>query len=161
MPPEAVRELVQEATMADQANTPNLYELSGHGIQVTYSTRSFAGPPQFQYKDSHADLTFSGDEIETQDGGILGTFITVTIRKSIDSDFTTFTLLLPQIGSAESDVHFSTLGIVTVHHRTLAGPRFIHGPLQQYHAYTLFGTAQTVEFLAGGPGKPSTKSQPA
>jgi hypothetical protein len=34
------------------ANQPNLYQLSGSGIHITYSTSSGGGQPHFAYRDA-------------------------------------------------------------------------------------------------------------
>ncbi len=141
--------------------TPNLYEVSGHGIQVSYMRTSITGEPRFHYQDAQVTLDFAGDEIGTLDGGNLGTFVTVTIKKSIDADFTTFTLIVPQINLAGAEVHFSTVGITTQHHFLASAPNLIKGPLQNYHCIHLLGAASVVEFIAGQTGQPATGAQAA
>ena len=69
---------------------PNLYELSGNGIHVTYSTTSITGKPLFNYHDSFQTRNFSGDEIQTVDT-ILGQLVSVFLVRTIDSGSTSFT----------------------------------------------------------------------
>ena len=46
-------------------STPNLYQLHGHHLHITYSTSSIDGKPRFQYHDPFQTLQFSGDQIRT------------------------------------------------------------------------------------------------
>ena len=46
-----------------QYQEPNLYELKGMGIEITYSITSISGQPQLTYKDRKRSLTFRGDGI--------------------------------------------------------------------------------------------------
>jgi hypothetical protein len=61
---------------ADDA--PNLYQLKGHGLHVTYSTSSIDGRPRLSYQDTHQMHSFVGDEIRT-DPSEIGTLVTVTL----------------------------------------------------------------------------------
>jgi hypothetical protein len=131
--------------MAAQSSTPNLFVLQGNGLQVTYATTSIAGEPTFQFNDGQQDQNFSGDAISVVDSDI-GAQVTVTTRKSIDADFTTFTLLVPEIVLTGTEVHFSTIGIITLHHFFASAPNLIKGPHEEYHSYDLQGTASFVMF---------------
>src|SRR5262245_13548259 len=73
---------------------PNLYQLSGDGIEVTYSTSGFDGKPHLSYQDAMQSKQFAGDQIRTVKTEI-GTLVTVTIFLTVDSGSTSFTLLLP------------------------------------------------------------------
>ncbi len=99
----------------NQPNQPNLFELTGDAT-ISYSTSSFAGPPQFSYHDSQFNVQVSGAEIRTADSE-LGKLVTVSLLKTVDVGFTTFTLLPSQ-----------------------------HAALQSYKALKLHGTAKHVEF---------------
>ena len=76
-------------------STPNLYQLHGHHLHITYSTSSIDGKPRFQYHDPFQTLQFSGDEIRTIASEI-GTLVTVTIRLTVDSGSTSSTLSCPR-----------------------------------------------------------------
>ena len=66
------------------ANTePNLYEVHGHGIHVTYSTTSITGKPLFNYHDAAQTKNFSGDQIQV---GSLGGCTIPQAAKSISTD---------------------------------------------------------------------------
>src|ERR1044072_2810678 len=101
---------------------PNLYQLSGHKIQVTYSTSSFEGLPLFHYQDPSQNLQFKGKEIRTIDTQG-GTLVAVTLNLTPDLGSTSFTLLVPQVGLGHSDsVHIETGGITTLHKTSIVGP---------------------------------------
>jgi hypothetical protein len=124
--------------------TANLFELHCAGVQVTYSTSSFAGPPQLSYSGPEGDLSFSGNEIETQPTA-LGDEVTVTLETVADLHTITFTLLLPAVKLPDDgDAAFATLAIKTTHHTTIAGPPA--GAAQTYEAIALHGAAKSVDF---------------
>ena len=72
---------------------PNLFELSGDGIAVTYSTTSIDGQARFSFRKGRQTLNFSGNQIASV-GTSIGT------RKQA----------------------FRTIGITTVAKTTIAGP---------------------------------------
>ena len=124
---------------------PNLYELSGEGIHITYSTTSFAGPPLFTYQDANQSKQFMGDQIRTVETEI-GTLVTVTTFLTVDSGSTTFTVLIPQVNLRSADsVSISTEGIATVHRLRIVGPP-LQGQTEVYTVYALTGTASFVFF---------------
>jgi hypothetical protein len=120
------------------ARQPTLYELSGNGILVNYSTSSLAGQPQFFYQDAFQSKQFSGKDIQTVDS-VLGKLVTVFLVRTVDTGSTTFTLLPPSNFS-----NIATEGITTLHKFSIVKP-----PLGQSEIYTfhqLTGTASFVEF---------------
>ena len=124
--------------------TANLFELQCDGVQVTYSTSSFAGPPQLSYSGPEGDLNFSGSEIESQPTA-LGDEVTVTLESIPDLHTITFTLLLPSFKMPDDgDAAFATLAIKTTHHTTIAGPPA--GAGESYEAIALHGVAKSVAF---------------
>ena len=124
--------------------TANLFELQCDGVQVTYSTSSFAGPPQLSYSGPEGDLRFSGSEIETQPTA-LGDEVTVTLESVPDLHTVALTLLLPAFKlSDDGDAAFETLAIKTTHHTTIAGPPA--GATATYDALPLHGEAKSVAF---------------
>ena len=125
---------------------PNSYDLQGTGVSINYSTSSIAGKPQLTYKKGRQTLSFSGDEIGVLDTQ-LGKLITVTIAKTVDRGFTSFSFLLPTIDLAatSSKGSFRTIGITTVHKTTIAGP--VKGAQQTYKSIELSGVARSVAFL--------------
>ena len=130
--------------MATATTSANLFELQCDGVQVTYSTSSFAGPPQLSYRGPEGDLSFSGSEIETQPSA-LGDEVTVTLETVPDLHTIALTLLLPSIRLPRSgDADFETLAIKTTHRTTIAGPAT--GAAQSYEAIALHGVAKSVDF---------------
>ena len=123
---------------------PNLYEVSGDGIHVTYSTSGFDGKPHFTYQDALRSESFTGDGIRTVQTEI-GTLVTVTIRLTVDAGSTSFTLLVPQVNLRFGDsVAITTEGITTVHRFSIFGPP--NGQSELYTAHLLQGTASWVVF---------------
>jgi hypothetical protein len=127
-----------------EASSPNLFEVSGEGVQVTYSTTSIDGQPRLSYTDASRQLNFAGAEIRTVQTE-LGTEVTVTLETVPDLHTITFTLLLPdfRLGYG-NESQFGTLGITTTNHTTIAGPP--EGPGQTYEVVVLEGTARAVTF---------------
>jgi hypothetical protein len=124
---------------------PNLYELSGEGIHITYSTTSFAGPPLFTYQDAFQSKQFMGDQIRIVETEI-GTLVTVTIFLTVDTGSTTFSVLIPHVNLRSADsVSISTDGVATVHRLRIVGPP-LQGQTESYTVYALTGTASFVLF---------------
>jgi hypothetical protein len=121
----------------------NQFELECDGVHITYSTSSFAGPPQLSYSGPDGDLNFSGTEIETL-ASALGTEVTVTLKSVPDLHTIALTLLLPSFKLSEGDATFDTLAIKVTHHTTIFGPPA--GAAESYEAIELHGVAQSVEF---------------
>jgi hypothetical protein len=127
--------------------TPNLYRLHGHNLQVIYSSSGFDGQPHLQFHDTFQTLHFSGDEIRTVPTEI-GTLVTVTIRMTVDTGSTAFTVLVPQVNLEESDsVNITTYGITTLRRFSIV-PEFNQGQIDSYAVTELRGTAAHVVFAA-------------
>jgi hypothetical protein len=127
------------------AQQPNTFELSGHGIQISYSTTSFSGKPLFTYHNHNQIKQFSGDEIQTETT-VLGTLVTVTIFLTPDRGSTTFTLLVPKINlnpPGFTTAHVTTEGITTLHKLAVVGPQ-PQGQTEFYTVHELRGTATIV-----------------
>jgi hypothetical protein len=125
------------------ANQPNLFEVSGSGIHVTYSTTSLTGKPLFNYHDAFQVKNFSGDEIQTAET-LLGKLVTVFLIRTIDSGSTTFTLLVPSVNlPASNSANIITEGITTLHKFRIPP---LQGQTELYTVYRLHGTASFVLF---------------
>jgi hypothetical protein len=125
------------------ANQPNLYQVSGGGIHVTYSTTSLQGQPHFNYHDAVQSKNFTGNQIQTADT-ILGKLVTVFLHQTVDSGSTTFTLLVPHVNLPASNVaNISTEGITTVHRFSIFQ---LPGQTESYTVHPLHGTASFVMF---------------
>jgi hypothetical protein len=102
--------------MTQQSQEPNLFELTGDGIQITYQSGHFVDRPnlpQFIYQNAGNTRTFQKDEIRTQQSEP-GTLVTVTLQTTIDTGHTILTLLLPSIHLAgATEPSFETVAIVT------------------------------------------------
>jgi hypothetical protein len=122
---------------------PNLYELSGHHLHVTYSTSGIDGKPHFSYQDLQHTLSFSGDEIRRVETEI-GALVSVTIRLTIDTGGTSFSLLLPRVNiPGEQTVPIQTEGITTLHKFSIVPTA---GQRDFYTVTPLTGTAMRVFF---------------
>ena len=128
-----------------QAVTPDVYELAGGPLHITYATTSKDGQPYFSYQDGSQTLNFRGNEIH-QENSEMGTLVTVILRRTVDAGSTTFTLLVPTIRLKESstaEVH--TYGITTVHKFSVI-PAMNMGQIETYTSTELLGTANIVMF---------------
>lgn len=129
-----------------QLGEANQFTITGP-IVISYSTSSFAGPPQFSYQDAELNLNFSGDDITRADTP-LGEIVTVTLENLVPADgpLRTFTLLVPKIRLNMGDqVSFDTLGIETIDSSAGFGPPSPR-PLQAYRSHQLQGVAELVNF---------------
>jgi hypothetical protein len=121
---------------------PNLFELAGDGISVTYASTSFSGKPILSYHDSVQSKSFIGDQIRTVETEI-GTLVTVTIFLTVDSGSTTFSILIPVVNLRSSDsAQITTYGITTLHRFSIIGPP--QGQSEFYTAHQMSGTASFV-----------------
>jgi len=131
---------------ANASAVPDLYQFQGKNVSITYSTTSFTGKPLFTYKDQQQTLNFTGNEqirsVETE----IGTLVTVTIRKTVDTGSTLFTLVLPRVNLENSNsAPVETKGITTTNRFSVI-PQFNQGQTQTYTIIPLTGTAQSVAF---------------
>jgi hypothetical protein len=62
---------------------PNLFQLQGDDVSITYSTSGFDGKPHFGYQDAVQSKQFSGDQIRTTESE-LGALVTVFLRQTVD-----------------------------------------------------------------------------
>jgi hypothetical protein len=131
--------------MANPFEEANLFELSGGGIQVTYSTSSFTGQPLFSYRDGSTNRQFTGSEIQIT-ATSMGRLVTVTLETIPDLRTVTFTLILSTVHviSGSAGTCFDVPGITATAHTTIAGPG--PGPTITYATVNLSGTAQSVDF---------------
>lgn len=122
---------------------PNLWVLSGGGIQVRYSSAT----NNFHYHDAFRNENFTGAQIRSVAVPDLGTLVSVTTVLTIDSGSTTFTVLLPatNLDSAapHPSAHVATDGITTAHHFTIP-ISLLHGQVEFYTVTPLTGTAYKV-----------------
>jgi hypothetical protein len=138
--------IVNSQTGANQPVAPNKYQLSGGRLHITYTTTDKSGQPHVSYQDSTRTLSFTGNQIrETKTE--MGTLVSVTIRMTVDTGSTTFTLLVPTVNlaSASSPAQVKTYGISTVHRFSVV-PAANRGQTELYTTTELSGTASVVLF---------------
>lgn len=127
---------------------PNSFVLTGHGTHVSYQATGITGIPSLTYQDRQLSKTFTGSEIRsvTDEASEL---VSVSIRISVDTGYTSFTLFVPRVNLVNGQAaHVTTLGIVGVHRLTIDTPAI--GQLDTYHSLTLSGTASLIETLSNG-----------
>ena len=125
---------------------PHLFQLAGGYTQITYSTTSITGQPQFHYQDQQRDISVTGEDIRSLETEI-GTLVTVTLEVISDLHTLTVSLLVPQINLNEGDESpLSTPAILTTHRTSIGGPGLVEGQVQTYEVVALEGTASLVAF---------------
>jgi hypothetical protein len=127
--------------------SPNQYHLNGGGISVAYYPDGFGpiregrGPLHLVYQDAFRSLAFYGEEVRTVEVPDLGTVVSVTIVETVDTGYTSFSLLIPDVDlpTDQSSVFIRTEGITTVHRifAALIG----HPQSETYTVTSLNGTA--------------------
>lgn len=125
---------------------PNLFELQGYDIQITYSTTSITGVPQLSYVRGEISRAFSGDEIQLAEAGF-GQSVTVLLQNgAADEPIESLTVLLPivQLSPQLQPLSIQTVGILS--RRSVFVNPATPGQLQTYNSLSLYGTAQLVNF---------------
>jgi hypothetical protein len=125
---------------------PDLYQLAGGGITVTYHPVGVGGVPTLTYQDHHRSLSFRGDQIRRVEVPDLGTVVSVTLVMTVDAGSTTFSVLLPDVNLPNhtgSSASISTQGITTIHRFSIV-PGLNQGQLEVYSVTHLSGTAWNV-----------------
>jgi hypothetical protein len=131
-------------TMTDKP-TPNLFELRAKQLHISYSTSGIDGKAHFTYQDAQQTLSFKGDEIRALDTEI-GTLVSVSIRRTVDTGSTTFSILIPTVNlDATRSANIATRGITTIHKFSMI-PAFNSGQTEIYSTVILNGTARAVLF---------------
>ncbi len=129
----------------DQSSQPNHFELHGHGISITYDTTSLSGQSQLHYKSGQEDLTLNGGDIRTVQSEI-GTLVTVSTTRTVDTGYTSLTVLIPQVNLVNNASPIKTEAILTTHHYFAANPSLVKGQLESYHTISLSGKASFVVY---------------
>ncbi|HET7505819.1 MAG TPA: hypothetical protein VFK02_32595 [Kofleriaceae bacterium] len=136
----------QQIANAIPTVTPNLFNLSGPHLHVSYSPTGLDGKPSMTYQDAHQSKSFKGDEIRTLECD-LGTLVSVTIRAMPDVGSTSVSLFIPRMKISPVSAAQVTTDCVTTQHSTpFAVPDAIQGQLDTYTVTNLHGTAQAVVF---------------
>jgi hypothetical protein len=138
--------LERELTLENNFVQANLFELGSYTTQVTYSSTSFTGKPQLNYRDAANNRNFMGDEISFRETEI-GQLITVTLQSgAADEPPVTFTLVLPEVNVLRQSggTQIQVPGILTTTRSLFGGPKL--GAEKTYSTINLQGTAQFVNF---------------
>jgi hypothetical protein len=132
-----------KAAATIQTISPNLYDLQGRGLSISYSTSSIAGPPQMSVKKGRQTLNFSGSQIRVLNTEI-GDLVTVTLAIVPDASSTALSVLIPAISLSKPAAKqvFRTIATTTVHKLSLIGP--VTGVQETYKITDLRGTARQV-----------------
>jgi hypothetical protein len=131
---------------------PNIYNLHSNVIQggqwsvnIAYSTGAGGSIKDLHYQDPFQTINFSGDALRIVDTEI-GSLVTVTIRMTVDTGSTGFTLFVPRINLGQStETQVSTFGVTTVHRFSIV-PAFNEGQTEIYSVTELIGTAKWAVF---------------
>jgi hypothetical protein len=126
--------------MTQQNNVPNVYQLAGDGIQVTYTVSNTNGEAQLDYQDSQGSRTFTGNQVNSEQSP-LGTLVTVFLLQTVDMGSTTLTLVVPGVNLGNTTAQpIETFAVVT---NNLFSILEMHKPRQTqvYQIYSLQGTA--------------------
>lgn len=136
---------VAHAQNAGLARSLHRYTLSGRDLHLTYLSSGPNGKPRLQYCDAVQTLQFTGDEIRTATLEV-GTLVTITTAMTIDSGYTSFTVVLPQLNFGPlKEAPIKTFGVTTVHRFLAVGPP-LQGQTDLYTVTELSGTETVVPF---------------
>jgi|GEM_PF-390448 len=125
--------------------SPNYYDVQSGNIHITYATTGIDGKPHLTYQNGKKILNFKGDQIRTV-GIDIGTLVTVTTINSVDTGWTTFSLLVPTVNLDTSlQAPITTQGITTATKFSVV-PQFNTGQINNYQFKNLSGVAKLVYF---------------
>jgi hypothetical protein len=127
-----------------QLVTPDLFQLTGSHIHITYTTSSVDGKPTMTYQDPYQGIAFSEDEIRTVECD-LGTVVSVTLRMTVDTGSTSLSVLIPRVRIAQGAIAAVHTECVTTMHRFSVVSSSM-GQLDAYRVVPLHGTAQFAVF---------------
>ncbi len=129
--------------MTQQNENPNQYQLTSDGLQITYTPSNDNGQPQLGYQGSHGNLTFTANDIRSEET-VPGTLITVFLVRTVDTGSVTLTLLLPGVNLAgTTEQPIQTIAIETQNLFSILD-RNKARQTQTYQVYNLQGTAQYI-----------------
>jgi hypothetical protein len=128
-----------------QPPRPNLYELTGPNLTVSFATSSLIGEPQLTLEDATGRRSFAGEVILVEELAI-GRLVTVEVEFAPDMGRELFSLLLPAVGRVAVAPEIAALAIYTTEQATIQGPAGIEGAIQLYRVVEVTGTARFVNF---------------
>ncbi len=123
----------------------NIYVLSNAQLNVSFATGALGSKAGLVYQDAFQTLQFNEQQLRRVPTEF-GELVTVTIRMTVDTGSTTFTLIVPTVLVPEGQtVPVETIGITTVH-RFSPVPAFNVGQRETYTITNLRGTASAIPF---------------
>lgn len=125
---------------------PNLFELQGYDTQITYSTTSITGVPQLSYVRGEISRTFSGDEIQLAEAGFGQSVTDLLQNGAADEPIESLTALLPIVQLSPQLQPLSIQTVAILSRRTVFVNPATLAQLQTYDSFSLYGTAQLVNF---------------
>ena len=133
--------------MARKRSEPNLFELQGGGVTITWTPAGFTGRPQLTYDDGDQQQTFGPDAVVVSGKSPLGKLVTAELSAVPDEGTTSLVLVVPQVNMGDkTEQRVRTLAVVTTVRTSIGGPALVTGQLQTYKTVRLSGTAKQVEF---------------
>jgi hypothetical protein len=123
----------------------NLYELSGHGTRVSYSSSSISGRPILTYEHQGKSQSFQGDALRVLETEI-GSLVTVTLEAVPDLHVVTLSVLVPPVNVEGTEARVETESIRTTARTSIAGPSLVKGQVNIYETVKLHGSAKAVDF---------------
>jgi hypothetical protein len=123
----------------------NVYQVSNAQLHVSYATGGLGSKPGLVYQDAFQTLQFDKPQLRIV-ATEFGQLVTVTLRKTVDTGSTTFTLVIPQVEvEGNQSIPIETLGITTIH-RFSPIPAFNRGQRETYTVAELRGSAAAIPF---------------
>ena len=145
MPPTGSAAAAHAPVALSATSTPNQFHLSGGGLSVSYFPDG-SGPVTTEgrltltYQDAHHSRSFFTKAVRTTPTDDLGAVVSVTLITSIDTGYTTFSLLVPTVNlPAGGAAAIQAEGITTIH-RVFVG-QMGHAQVETYVVTPLSGTA--------------------
>lgn len=125
--------------------SPNLYELAGGGITVSYSTSGIDGQARLHYKDAKLNITAVGDQIQSYAGPGAGARVGMVLHAIPDSKTVSLVLVLPRINLGPSNrARITTFSVTVTSKSTIGGPGLVPGQVDSYKLTELKGNAKFV-----------------
>lgn len=138
--------MATSATTAPTLTKPkvaNFFELSHGKDTLNYTVDNIAGQPALDYTHAGKRRSFTGDEIQSEKT-TLGTEVTVTLERGVDSNSRLLTLVLPEVHVGSSGTE--KLSVPVIFHTLLSSiigpPRT--GPTQTYEVQIFDGTSSFI-----------------
>lgn len=129
------------------AQSPNLYELEGGGITVSYATSGIDGQARLHYKDAKLNVTAVGDQIQSYAGPGAGARVGMVLQTVPDSKTVSFVLVLPRVNMGPSNrARITTFSVTVTSKTTIGGPGLVPGQVDSYKLTELKGNAKFVLF---------------